>query len=38
VKKGIFIGDQSGMLYYPFLSYEDMEKQHHYWWRSAELN
>lgn len=37
VKKGFFVGDETGMLYYPFPSIEDMEKHHHYWWRSAEL-
>ena len=38
VKKGFFVGDQTGMLHYPFPSIEDMEKQHHYWWRSAQLS
>ena len=38
VKKDFFVGDQTGMLYYPFPSIEDMEKHHHYWWRSAELD
>jgi len=38
VKKGFFVGDDTGMLYYPFPSHEDMEKHHHYWWRSAELD
>jgi len=37
VKRGFFVGDKTGMLYYPFPSIEDMEKHHHYWWRSAEL-
>jgi hypothetical protein len=37
VKKGFFVGDQTGMRYYAFPSLEDMEKHHHYWWRSAEL-
>jgi hypothetical protein len=37
VKKAFFVGDQTGMLYYPFPSLDDMEKHHHYWWRSAEL-
>lgn len=37
VKKGFFLGDQTGMLYYPFPSLEDMDKHHHHWWRSAEL-
>jgi hypothetical protein len=38
VKKGFFVGDKTGMLYYPFPSLDDMEKHHHYWWRSAELD
>ena len=37
VKKGFFVGDKTDMLFYPFPSLEDMEKHHHYWWRSAEL-
>jgi hypothetical protein len=37
VKNGFFVGDQTGMLYYHFPSISDMEKNHHYWWRSAEL-
>ena len=38
VKNGFFVGDQTGMLYYPFPSLVDMEKHHHNWWRSAELD
>jgi hypothetical protein len=38
VKKGFFVGDQTSILYYPFPSIEDMQKHHHYWWRSAELD
>ena len=38
VKKGFFVGDQTSILYYPFPSLEDMQKHHHYWWRSAELD
>lgn len=38
VKRGFFVGDQTGMLYYPFPSLGDMQKHHHYWWRSAELD
>lgn len=38
VRKGFFVGDQTGILHYPFPSIEDMEKHHHYWWRSAELD
>jgi len=38
VKRGFFVGDQTSILYYPFPSFEDMQKHHHYWWRSAELD
>ena len=38
VKRGFFVGDQTGMLYYPFPSLEQMQKHHHDWWRSAELD
>ncbi len=37
IMNGFFVGDHSKMLYYPFPSLADMEKLHHYWWRSAEL-
>jgi len=30
VKRGFFVGDQTGLLYYPFPSLEDMQKHHHY--------
>ena len=35
VKSGFFVGDQGGVAYYPFPSLEEMEREHHYWWRSA---
>lgn len=38
IRKGFFVGDQTGMLHYPFPSIEDMEKHHHHWWRSAALS
>lgn len=38
VKNGFYVGDKRSMLYYPFPSFEDMQKHHHYWWRSAELD
>ena len=37
LRNGFFVGDPTNMLYYPFPSLGDMEKHHHYWWRSAEL-
>ena len=35
VKNGFYVGDQQGMLYYPFPSREEMERKHLRWWRSA---
>jgi hypothetical protein len=37
IKIGFFLGDHSDVVHYPFPSQEDMEKDHHYWWRSAML-
>jgi len=37
IKGGFFVGDQTGVLYYPFPSMADMEEKYHYWWRSAVL-
>jgi len=36
VKTGFFLGDQNSVLYYPFPSAEEMEKEHHRWWRWAQ--
>ncbi|NQT53947.1 hypothetical protein HQ576_17970 [bacterium] len=35
VKSGFFLGDQNGLLYYPFPSREQLETEHYPWWRSA---
>lgn len=37
IKNGYFIGDQNSLLYYPFPSKEELERDHHIWWRSATL-
>jgi hypothetical protein len=37
VKNGYFVGDQNGLLYYPFPSQAELERNHHKWWRSATL-
>jgi hypothetical protein len=36
IKSGFYIGDQNTLLYYPFPSSEDLEKNHHKWWRWAQ--
>lgn len=35
IKTGFYVGDQNGILYYPFPAVEEMEQLHHAWWRSA---
>ncbi len=37
IQGGFFVGDQQGMLYYPFPSYEQLENEHYLWWRSANV-
>ncbi len=36
-KNGFYVGDQSGVLYFPFPSNEDLRKNHYEWWKSANL-
>ncbi len=35
IRKGLYLGDSSGILFYPFPSRADLEIKHHWWWRSA---
>ncbi|MBL7222427.1 MAG: hypothetical protein ISS72_01110 [Candidatus Brocadiae bacterium] len=35
VKSGFFLGDQDGLLYYPFPSRQQLESEYYPWWRSA---
>jgi len=35
VKSGFFVGDQEAVLYYPLPSREEIDRDHHEWWRSA---
>jgi len=37
VKSGFFLGDQQGLLYFPFPSLEQLESTYHKWWRSAAI-
>ena len=37
IKSGFFIGNHETVLHYPFPSAEEMNRDHHRWWRSAEL-
>lgn len=38
VKSGFYVGDQDALLYYPFPSHSELEKNNHRWWRSAQLS
>lgn len=35
ITNGIFVGDQTGILYYPFPSEAELEDKYQFWWRSA---
>ena len=35
VRSGFFVGDKEHLLYYPMPSLEELELNHHPWWRSA---
>lgn len=37
IRKGFFLGDAQEMKYYPYPSEDEMDDQHHTWWRSASL-
>ena len=36
IRSGVYVGDQDGLLYYPFPSEKDLEKNNHRWWRWAQ--
>lgn len=38
IKSGFFVGDSNSLLYFPFPSVDDLEKNHHDWWRSATVD
>jgi len=35
IRSGFFLGDQGGLIYYPFPSPEELDRKHFQWWRSA---
>lgn len=37
VAQGFFVGDASGLLFYPYPTREQFESDYHRWWRSASL-
>jgi len=36
VRSGVFVGDATGMLYFPMPSAEVLDRDHHLWWHSAQ--
>lgn len=36
-KSGFYVGNQSGMLYFPFPSTEELKRDHYEWWKSASM-
>jgi hypothetical protein len=38
IKSGFFVGDSNSVLYFPFPSVEELERNHHDWWRSATVD
>jgi hypothetical protein len=37
IKNGYFIGDGKSLLFYPFPDKDELDRNHHQWWRSAQL-
>ncbi|MBG0784182.1 MAG: hypothetical protein H0S79_03680 [Anaerolineaceae bacterium] len=37
VKNGIYVGNESGLRFYPMPSNEDLKENHYRWWRSANM-
>lgn len=37
IKSGFYVGDREEILHYSFPSVEELERDHHNWWRSANL-
>ena len=38
IGRGFFLGDQTGVKFYPFPSRDDLDDMFHLWWRSASLD
>ncbi|HMP76145.1 MAG TPA: hypothetical protein PKE12_07610 [Kiritimatiellia bacterium] len=38
IRRGFFVGDQTGVKFYPFPSRDELDETHHLWWRSASLD
>jgi hypothetical protein len=38
IRRGFFVGDQTGVKFYAYPSVDELEEKHHLWWRSASLD
>ncbi len=38
IRRGFFVGDQTGVKIYPYPSADELDEHHHLWWRSASLD
>jgi hypothetical protein len=38
IGRGFFLGDRTGVKFYPFPSRDALDEEHHLWWRSASLD
>lgn len=38
IRKGLFVGDQGGLRYFPMLSEDELESKHNLWWHSAQAS
>jgi hypothetical protein len=37
VRQGFYLGDQTGVKFYPFPTPDELDDRHHAWWRSASM-
>ena len=37
IRSGFYLGDKESILYFPFPSHEQLDIQHHEWWRSVNI-
>jgi hypothetical protein len=37
IRRGFFLGDQTGVKFYPFPGQEDLQEEYYTWWRSASM-
>lgn len=37
IRRGFFLGDQTGIRFYPFPTADELDEVHHAWWKSASM-